>query len=64
MSELPQPPKRKRANGRTLGMGPAQLDAAAKVTMGDDQSARDWFNKHCPRKLRGILDATVERSHE
>lgn len=58
----PQPPARKRAKGRTLGMGETQIADAAKVTQADVNAAVSWWDTHCPPKLRGLLQATV--SHD
>lgn len=56
----PQPPARKRATGRTLGLSDQQLDEAATVTPADVDSARDWWAKYAPKRLRGLLDAKAE----
>lgn len=56
----PQPPVRKRAKGRTLGMGDKQLDDAATVTPDDVNAARDWWKRFAPKNMRDILDAKAE----
>lgn len=61
MNEQPQPPKRRRAKGRTLGWDAAAIARESRVTAQDIEDAKQWWRDHTTGGNKRLLDATTYR---